>query len=573
MARRPVTAERPRGAIRCAVYTRKSSEEGLEQAFNSLDAQREACEAYIVSQRHEGWTLVKTAYDDGGFSGGSMDRPALQQLLADVEAGKIDVIVVYKVDRLTRALSDFARIVEILDARGASFVSVTQAFNTTSSMGRLTLNVLLSFAQFEREVTGERIRDKIAASKKKGMWMGGNPPLGYDVKDRALVINAREAQQVRHIMRRYVVLGSIRLLAEELLRDGYRTKHLHGRGGIAFSRGALSHLFGNPIYRGKVAHKGAVYDGQHEAIVEDALWEQVQTLLADRRNNAPSKRSPRRSLLAGLIHDGEGRKMTPSHTSKDSKRYRYYVTHPSALLGTGASPWRISAPEVERIVIDRLKRWLGDRSAILTLAGAKAAASAFAKARQAATDLDKPDRRAAILAMLLERVDITEDRIEITIAPSGPRLMLGLEQLVHDQPIRLTSRATRIRQGKDVRMIVGDMSRIARRARSTSRWLRSSPKPLNCIGRCLQHRIIRWPRSPMRRASTASDRRNCCASRCWHPISWLAASRARSPSRSRQSGCSTATCRSVGRSNGSCSGWSEVHSPPHRIQTGQTSGR
>jgi len=456
MAKRGASVERPRSAIRCAVYTRKSSEEGLEQAFNSLDAQREACEAYIVSQRHEGWTLVKTAYDDGGYSGGSMDRPALQRLLADVDAGRIDVIVVYKVDRLTRALSDFARIVEILDARNASFVSVTQAFNTTTSMGRLTLNVLLSFAQFEREVTGERIRDKIAASKAKGMWMGGNPPLGYDVKDRALVINEAEASQVRHIMTRYVTLGSIRLLTEELLRDGYRTKRLHGRGGIPFSRGALSHLLGNAIYRGKVVHKGTVHDGQHEAIVDEELWKEVQRKLAERRNNGSPTRSPKRSLLAGLIHDGEGRRMTPSHTNKGGKRYRYYVTHPSALIGTGAVAWRISASEVERIVIDRLKGWLVDRRAMIDIAGVSAVATALSKAAQTAADMDRPDRRAAIIAMLLTQIDIMEDSIRVTIDPSGLKQMLGLERLVHDHPIQLISRATRVRQGKDVRMIVGD---------------------------------------------------------------------------------------------------------------------
>ncbi|MBU0556468.1 MAG: recombinase family protein [Alphaproteobacteria bacterium] len=457
MAKRRSPAERPRGAVRCAVYTRKSSEEGLEQAFNSLDAQREACEAYIVSQRHEGWTLVKCAYDDGGYSGGSMDRPALARLMADVEAGKIDVIVVYKVDRLTRALSDFARIVEILDARGASFVSVTQAFNTTSSMGRLTLNVLLSFAQFEREVTGERIRDKIAASKKKGMWMGGNPPLGYDVKERALAINQAEAEQVRHIMTRYVALKSIAALVEELLRDGYRTKQLHGRGGIAFSRGALSHLLGNAIYRGKVVHKGIVYDGQHEAIIGEALWDAVQRQLTEGRNDPSPHRSPKRSLLVGILHDGDGRKMTPTHTAKAGKRYRYYATHPSGLIGTGDKPWRISATEVERIVIDRLKRWLVDRRVITDLAGPADAVKALSKAGQVAADLDKLEGRAALITTLLSRIDIAEDGITLTIYREGIRTTLRLEQLAHDHPLQLTSRATRIRQGKDVRMIVSDV--------------------------------------------------------------------------------------------------------------------
>ena len=251
---------KPGGTIRCAVYTRKSTEEGLEQAFNSLDAQREACEAYILSQRHEGWTLAKAAYDDGGFSGGTMERPGLKRLLADVQAGRVDVIVVYKVDRLTRALSDFAKIVDVLDARGASFVSVTQAFNTTTSMGRLTLNVLLSFAQFEREVTGERIRDKIAASKKKGMWMGGNVPLGYRVVDRKLLIDEADAQTVRHIFDRNVVLGSARPLIEELRTSGYRTRvrpRSDGSppiGGVPFGRGMLFAMLSNRIYRGEIVH-------------------------------------------------------------------------------------------------------------------------------------------------------------------------------------------------------------------------------------------------------------------------------------------------------------------------------
>ncbi len=250
-----------RARVRCAVYTRKSSEEGLEQEFNSLDAQREACEAYITSQKHEGWTALATLYDDGAYSGGTMDRPALQRLLDDVRAGKIDVVVVYKVDRLTRSLADFAKIVEVFDAQGVSFVSVTQAFNTTSSMGRLTLNVLLSFAQFEREVTGERIRDKIAASKKKGMWMGGQPSLGYDVKDRKLVVNEAEAATVRSIFRRYLELGTVRALRDDLAVAGVVSKRRTAAdgspyGGQKFSRGALYLMLKNRIYRGEIVHKG-----------------------------------------------------------------------------------------------------------------------------------------------------------------------------------------------------------------------------------------------------------------------------------------------------------------------------
>lgn len=274
--------------VRCAVYTRKSSEEGLEQEFNSLDAQREACEAYALSQRHEGWSVLPVMYDDGGVSGGTMERPALQRLLADIREKRIDTVVVYKVDRLTRSLSDFAKIVDVFDAHGVSFVSVTQSFNTTKSMGRLTLNMLLSFAQFEREVTGERIRDKIAASKKKGMWMGGRTPLGYDARDRKLVVNEREAETVRHIFRRYVDLGSVRLLQQELAAAAIVSRHRvdrfgNERGGVPLARGALYLMLQNRIYRGEIVHKETSYPGDHDAIVDEALWNEAQKLLAKNR--------------------------------------------------------------------------------------------------------------------------------------------------------------------------------------------------------------------------------------------------------------------------------------------------
>src|ERR1700724_925947 len=282
---RRTTMEQPKTPIRrCAIYTRKSSEEGLEQDFNSLHAQREACEAFIKNQAGEGWRLVKTAYDDGGLSGGTMERPALQRLLSDINQGLIDVVVVYKVDRLTRALADFAKMVEVFDAHGVSFVAVTQQFNTTTSMGRLTLNVLLSFAQFEREVTGERIRDKIAASKRKGMWMGGVVPLGYEVRERQLVINEAEATTVRHIFTRYCELGSVRLLKEELDRNGARSKVRVSQAGVesggqAFSQGALYTLLRNPIYVGEIRHKGVCHPGQHALIVDRAMWDKVAQLL------------------------------------------------------------------------------------------------------------------------------------------------------------------------------------------------------------------------------------------------------------------------------------------------------
>ena len=352
---------------RCAIYTRKSTEEGLEQAFNSLDAQREACAAFILSQAHEGWEPVNEHYDDGGWSGGNMARPALQQMLADVAAGKVDVIVVYKVDRLTRSLADFARIVEALDKAGASFVSVTQAFNTTTSMGRLTLNVLLSFAQFEREVTSERIRDKVAASKRKGMWMGGPVPLGYRLENRKLVIEDEEAETVRLIFRRYLELRSVGLLTDELAAAGVRTKvrpFSNGRsvGGIAFTRGPLALLLQNPIYIGKVKHLGELFDGEHEAIIELDVWKRTQQLFASNRReclHGTRARSP--SLLTGLISDPDGRPMTPVFTTKGSRQHRYYVTR----LRPGEdrrSAWRVPAGEIDRAVLSCISDVLSRRA-------------------------------------------------------------------------------------------------------------------------------------------------------------------------------------------------------------------
>ncbi len=344
-----------RKTIRCAIYTRKSTEDGLEQDFNSLDAQREACAAYILSQAGEGWEALPELYDDGGYSGGSMQRPGLKQLLADIEAHKVDVIVVYKVDRLTRSLADFAKIVDILDSKDASFVSVTQAFNTTTSMGRLTLNVLLSFAQFEREVTGERIRDKIAASKKKGMWMGGTVPLGYEVQDRKLIINEHDARTVRHMFSRYAELRSVPQLVDDLAASGYRTKvrsYSNGRitGGTAFQTGPLAQMLQNPVYVGKVRHKDHVYDGEHDAIIDQDLFDKVQTILTSNRNDKALGRKARNpSLLTGMISDPDGRPMTPTHACRGSKRYRYYMTR----LKPGearSGAWRLPSGEIERVV-------------------------------------------------------------------------------------------------------------------------------------------------------------------------------------------------------------------------------
>src|SRR5258705_7975856 len=306
---------------RCAIYTRKSSEEGLEQEFNSLAAQREACEAYIRSQQHEGWVLAKTRYDDGGFLGGNIERPALQDLLGDIRAGRIDIVVVYKVDRLTRSLADFARLVELFDAEAVSFVSVTQQFNTTSSMGRLTPNVLLSFAQFEREVTSERIRDKIAASKRKGLWVGGIAPLGYATQDRKIVVIAEEAERVRTIFRRYLELGSFNRLMADLRERGIVTKVRSlktGRtvGGIPFTRGPLAHFLRNRFYIGEVVFKGEVLPGEQPTILDRDLFEAVQAKLNDQRNNHTITRGKSESLLIGRVYDDRRNRMTPSHARK-----------------------------------------------------------------------------------------------------------------------------------------------------------------------------------------------------------------------------------------------------------------
>ncbi|WP_057883337.1 recombinase family protein [Tsuneonella troitsensis] len=359
-------------SLRCAIYTRKSSDEGLEQSFNSLDAQREAGEAYVRSQAHEGWKLLPARYDDGGFSGGTMERPGLRKLLADVEAGLIDVVVVYKIDRLTRSLADFARIVELFDKREVSFVSVTQAFNTTSSMGRLTLNVLLSFAQFEREVTGERIRDKIAASKKRGMWMGGVLPLGYDLPEagsRTLRVNEVEAQTVRQIYGQYLELGSVHALQRELEAEEIRSKRhvtLSGKalGGKPFSRGALFHLLRNRIYLGQIVHKGEIHEGGHDAVVSPELFDAVQTALDGqaRRHRASTERRVTRAPLTGKLFDAAGEPMSPTFSQgRGGRVYRYYV---SASLQQGAAPSdsitvrRLPAGDIERIIGDAIQRWL-----------------------------------------------------------------------------------------------------------------------------------------------------------------------------------------------------------------------
>ena len=348
--------------LRCAVYTRKSTDHNLDLEFNSLDAQREACEAYIKSQAHEGWRLIPTHYDDGAFSGASLERPALQKLLAEVRANKVDVIVVYKVDRLTRSLSDFAKLVELFDQYSASFVSVTQHFNTTSSMGRLTLNVLLSFAQFEREVIGERVRDKVAASKAKGIWVGGSIPLGYVSVNKKLVIVPEDAETVRSIFQRYLELGSVRDLAEDLDRKGVRTRRQtlstgKTRGGIRFGVGALAHLLRNRFYIGEVVYRGAVHAGEHEPILDRNLFDAVQAKLTASAGARELKLKASPSLLAGRIFDDRGNRMTPTHTNKQGARYRYYVSHAALQKRTNGSGGvtRVSAHDAEIAVIKALR--------------------------------------------------------------------------------------------------------------------------------------------------------------------------------------------------------------------------
>lgn len=397
--------------LRCAVYTRKSSEEGLEQDFNSLHAQREACEAYIQSQRHEGWQLIKTAYDDGGISGGTMQRPALQQLLADIEAKKVDVVVVYKVDRLTRALADFARMVELFDKHGVSFVSVTQQFNTTSSMGRLTLNVLLSFAQFEREVTSERIRDKVKASKQKGMWMGGHPPLGYDIKDRKLVVNPEQAKLARLIFQLYLKAGSVRQLMDQLNEQGI----CHPVRGAPFTRGGLPAILASPIYIGKVRHRDTTYDGLHEAIIDQELWDAVQSLTKSNLQ-APCwrQRVTHRCLLIGKLFDAEGNKLVPAHTVKKGRRYSYYITEG---LNRGPDPngWRLPAKPVESMVLAQVKLLLKNASAVTAAAKAAGidpshARGLIAKCKEAADYLGAED-----LLAIVRSAELRTDMIQLAL--------------------------------------------------------------------------------------------------------------------------------------------------------------
>jgi site-specific DNA recombinase len=471
----------------CAVYTRKSSEEGLEQSFNSLDAQREACEAFIVSQGQEGWRVLSARYDDGGFSGGTLQRPALRRLLADVEAGKVDVIVVYKVDRLTRSLADFAKIVETLDSKGVSFVSVTQQFNTTSSMGRLTLNVLLSFAQFEREVTGERIRDKIAASKKKGMWMGGLIPLGYDLEGRKLVPNQREATLACKIFSLYLELGCVSKLAAQLARERVKSKVWitrigARRGGGTFSRGALYDLLRNRLYIGEIRHRDKWYPGEHKGIIPSELWSGVQAQLTNnlrRHRNRVRERSS--SLLTGMLEDASGDHFTPSFTIKNGRRYRYYVSQ-LAINNPGERPSgvrRLPATEVENLVCARLRSFLAsDEEVFDQVRFEKEGIALIHPLVAAAKKLSvkwpslRFDELRILLVSFLQRVIVDDANIEIVFSRTNlRRLLANAGQLPVDLDttrapsaagdlIRLRVQAERKRCGGEVHLVIPRSSEL-----------------------------------------------------------------------------------------------------------------
>ena len=450
--------------LRCAIYTRKSSEEGLEQGFNSLDAQREACEAFILSQQHEGWKLVPTFYDDGGYSGGNIERPALKQLLVDIDQKKVNVVVVYKVDRLTRSLADFAKIVELFDAKGVSFVSVTQQFNTTSSMGRLTLNVLLSFAQFEREVTGERIRDKIAASKQKGLWMGGTAPIGYVGHERTLVIDEAHATLIRHLYARYLVLGSIRALkmdldAQQILAPLRYRESGNEYGGKPFSRGNLQRILCNPVYLGKMTHFKKVFEGQHPAIVDKELWDAVQKKIAgNKQSHEQRPKVASDSLLTGILYDAEGNRLTPSHSQKQSKRFRYYLSQKLVNEGKGSAPngLRFPAQELESMVIHQLCDWLIDTDAMINELNPKPeqVQHLIAETRKLATDLlENKHEQYGLLRQILERIELGHGYVSLFVKVSALAIQ-GEDRT--DKLISIKTNVQLKRCGYAMRLIITD---------------------------------------------------------------------------------------------------------------------
>jgi DNA invertase Pin-like site-specific DNA recombinase len=447
--------------VRCAIYTRKSSEEGLEQSFNSLDAQREACGAYILSQASEGWVEIADSYDDGGLSGGTLERPALKRLLADVASGRIDIIVVYKVDRLTRSLLDFAKLVEAFDAAGTSFVSVTQSFNTTSSMGRLTLNMLLSFAQFEREVTAERIRDKIAASKARGMWMGGVPPLGYAPDGRSLRIVEEHAGLTRHIFERYLALGNVRALAEELARE---RRHAPLRtltsgkqvGGRAFSRGQLYLMLRCVTYTGQIGHHGKIYPGQHAAIITSTTFDAVQALLSAQAHQRRTKTNMRdTSLLAGKLRDAGGEPLISSHATTNNRRYRYYVSR-ALHHGDATTGLRIPAREIEQLVTQHVAQLFADPIELAATAWLDLSAGSLATIEEHARVMhaELQRRHAPALADLVATVRITDTGVEISLGTSA--IATAMHASLHaDAPdtITLSVPASITRSGRVLRLV------------------------------------------------------------------------------------------------------------------------
>lgn len=450
--------------IRCAIYTRKSSEDGLEQEFNSLHAQREACAAYIASQKHEGWVLLPEPYDDGGLSGGSLERPALQRLLEHVQQGQVDRIVVYKIDRLTRSLADFAKIVDIFDAAEASFVSVTQSFNTATSMGRLTLNMLLSFAQFEREVTAERIRDKIAASKRKGLWMGGQVPMGYDAHGRTLKINAAEAETIRTLYDLYERLGTVRAVREEAERLDLRSRRRTSAagqvtGGGVFDRGHIHHILTNPIYAGRIRHRDKVYEGAHPSVIDPDRWDRVQDMLqSDAARSRKKTRTRRTSLLCGRLFDETGDRLSPSHSkTKAGARVRYYISH--RLVAHSGKPhhdaWRLPAEELERKVANLIRSILtepGGATKLVPGASADAIGRYAASLAVLATDGDW-----ASLLRLVERIDIAPGRLRLGLDPVALAAAVSVESDDLDDTFLTRSFPFQLRKrGVETKIILAD---------------------------------------------------------------------------------------------------------------------
>lgn len=462
---------------RCAIYTRKSSEEGLDQAYNSLAAQRDACAAYIASQKHEGWIATTKVYDDGGFSGGNLQRPALQELIQDMAKGEIDIVVVYKIDRLTRSLADFAQLTEVLDRHNVSFVAVTQQFNTSTSMGRLTLNVLLSFAQFEREVASERIRDKIAASKRRGMWMGGHPPLGYEVRERKLVVIPQEAEKVRHLFQRYLELRSVQLLRRDLAKSGMQSKRKVLQdgsivGGVTMSRGALYTILNNRLYVGLIHHKGEYFPGEHEAIVDKDLFDKVQQVLAQQGPGEEARRklaSP--ALLKGLVFDAQGERLQPNHCSKGRTKYRYYSSQ--SLLKKGKieanGGFRVPAPDLEKIVIRSLAGHLRRRDWVSkALPHVGDIPAAIERASGVAADLERqPIANSGLLPQLVSRITIDKTNIRMTVNRDRfEELLLGHGTQNTPYPfnglaleIDITSHL--LRCGKQMRLVINETDTLS----------------------------------------------------------------------------------------------------------------